>query len=228
MICADYSQIELRILAHISQDESLIKAFHDNIDIHTLTASQIFSKQIEEVTKDERRYAKSINFGLIYGKSAFGLAKELKIDRSAAKLYIDNYFARFPKVKQYMEDIKEYAHQHGFVETVLGRKIYLPNINNKNRILSQADERLALNAPMQGSAADIIKIAMINIDKWILENKLQSKMILQVHDELIFDVTPEEVDIFMQNIPRLMDSAYKLLVPLTVEIKKAVNWNAAH
>lgn len=228
MICADYSQIELRILAHISQDESLIKAFHDNIDIHTLTASQIFSKQIDEVTKDERRYAKSINFGLIYGKSAFGLAKELKIDRSAAKLYIDNYFARFPKVKQYMEDIKQYAHQYGFVETVLGRKIYLPNINNKNRILSQADERLALNAPMQGSAADIIKIAMINIDKWILKNKLQSKMTLQVHDELIFDVIPEEVDIFMQNIPKLMDSAYKLLVPLTVEIKKADNWNAAH
>lgn len=228
LICADYSQIELRILAHISKDSNLIQAFHNNVDIHSLTASQIFNKELADITKEERRYAKSINFGLIYGKSTFGLAKELKIERSAAKLYIDNYFARFPNVKNYMDEIKQTAHNNGYVSTVLGRKIYLPNINNKNRILSQADERLALNAPMQGSAADLIKIAMINIKQWMIENKLASKMILQVHDELIFDVIPAEQDIILLNIPKLMASAYNLAVPLIVEIKAADNWNNAH
>lgn len=228
MICADYSQIELRILAHISQDENLISAFNSGADIHLATASQIFAKPINEITKDERRYAKSINFGLIYGKSVFGLAKELKIDRAAAKIYIDNYFAQYPKVKQFMENIKKSAHSNGYVETIYGRKIFLPNINSSNKILSQADERLALNAPMQGSASDIIKIAMININKWINNNKLQTKMILQVHDELIFDVPQNEIEIILTNLPKLMSEQTPLSVALEIEAKSANNWGEAH
>lgn len=228
LICADYSQIELRILAHISQDDNLIAAFKSGADIHLATASQIFSKPMNEITKDERRYAKSINFGLIYGKSAFGLAKELKIERAAAKLYIDNYFAQYPKVKQYMDDIKKYAHDHGYVKTIYGRKIYLPNINASNSILRQAEERLALNAPMQGSASDIIKIAMVNIDNWLKEKKLSTQMILQVHDELIFNVPQNEVELILTELPRLMSEKTSLAVPLEIEAKSANNWGLAH
>ncbi|MDD3267341.1 MAG: DNA polymerase I [Burkholderiales bacterium] len=228
MICADYSQIELRILAHISQDENLINAFNSGADIHLATASQIFAKPMSEITKDERRYAKTINFGLIYGKSTFGLAKELKIERSAAKLYIDNYFAQYPKVRDYMENIKKYAHDHGYVETIFGRKIYLPNINASNAIMRQAEERLALNAPMQGSAADIIKIAMTKIDIWLKEQKLQTKMILQVHDELIFNTPPNEVDIIMNNLSNLMSDGFNLAIKLDVDVKVADNWGDAH
>lgn len=228
LICADYSQIELRILAHISQDENLINAFNSGADIHSATASQIFAKPLNEVTKDERRYAKSINFGLIYGKSAFGLAKELGIERSAAKLYIDNYFAQYPKVKDYMENIKKFAHDHSYVETIYGRRIYLPNINASNNILRQAEERLALNAPMQGSASDIIKIAMNNIQAWLAEQNLQTKMILQIHDELIFNVPHEEVQIILDNLPRLMSEKTALAVSLDIDAKAAANWGLAH
>lgn len=228
LICADYSQIELRILAHISQDENLITAFNSGADIHLATASQIFAKPMNEVSKEERRYAKSINFGLIYGKSVFGLAKELKIDRAAAKLYIDNYFAQYPKVRQYMDDIKQYAHDHGYVETIYGRKIHLANINASNNILRQAEERLALNAPMQGSAADIIKIAMLNIQTWLDENNLKTKMILQVHDELIFNAPHDEADIIIANLPRLMNEKTKLAVHLEIAVASANNWGLAH
>lgn len=228
LICADYSQIELRILAHISKDENLINAFNSGADIHLATASQIFAKPIDEITKDERRYAKSINFGLIYGKSAFGLAKELGIERAAAKLYIDNYFAQYPKVKDYMENIKKFAHEHGYVETIYGRKIYLPNINASNNILRQAEERLALNAPMQGSASDIIKMAMNNIQTWLSTQKLASKMILQIHDELIFNVPHAEVEIILTNLPRLMSETTTLEVSLDIDAKAAQNWGLAH
>lgn len=228
MICADYSQIELRILAHISQDQSLIHAFNSGADIHLATASQIFAKPMSEITKDERRYAKTINFGLIYGKSTFGLAKELKIERSAAKLYIDNYFAQYPKVREYMDNIKKYAHDHGYVETIFGRKIYLPNINASNAILRQAEERLALNAPMQGSAADIIKVAMNKINVWLKEKNLKTVMILQVHDELIFNVPHDEVDIIMNNLPNLMSNGFNLAIELDVDAKVADNWGDAH
>ena len=228
LICADYSQIELRILAHISQDKNLIAAFNSGADIHLATASQIFHKPIEEITKDERRYAKSINFGLIYGKSVFGLAKELKIERAAAKLYIDNYFAQYPLVSNFMENIKKFAHRDGYVETIYGRKIYLANINSGNNILRQAEERLALNAPMQGSAADIIKIAMLNVNQWLAQENLQTKMILQVHDELIFQVPNNEVDIVIANLSRLMSEKTQLAVPLEIEVKAAANWGKAH
>lgn len=228
LICADYSQIELRILAHISQDKNLIAAFKSGADIHLATASQIFHKAIEEITKDERRYAKSINFGLIYGKSVFGLAKELKIERAAAKLYIDNYFAQYPLVSNFMENIKKFAHRDGYVETIYGRKIYLANINSSNNILRQSEERLALNAPMQGSAADIIKIAMLNVNQWLAQENLQTKMILQVHDELIFQVPNNEVDIIMANLARLMSEQTQLAVPLEIEVKAAENWGKAH
>lgn len=228
LVCADYSQIELRILAHISNDANLIDAFNKRYDIHLATASQIFHKPQEEVTRDERSYAKSINFGLIYGKSVFGLAKELKIERSAAKLYIDNYFAKYPQVKDFMDRIKKDAHRDGYVSTIYGRKIYLANINSSNKILSQAEERLALNAPMQGSAADIIKIAMLNVDKWLQDKKLESKMIMQVHDELILQVPDNEVSIVLENLANLMTEGISLNVPLEVDVKAAGNWSAAH
>lgn len=228
LVCADYSQIELRILAHISNDANLIDAFNKRYDIHLATASQIFHKPQEEVTRDERSYAKSINFGLIYGKSVFGLAKELKIERSAAKLYIDNYFAKYPQVKDFMDRIKKDAHRDGYVSTIYGRKIYLANINSSNKILSQAEERLALNAPMQGSAADIIKIAMLNVDKWLQDKKLKSKMIMQVHDELILQVPDNEVSIVLENLANLMTEGISLNVPLEVDVKAAGNWSAAH
>ena len=228
LICADYSQIELRILAHISNDQNLIDAFNKRYDIHLATASQIFHKPQEEVTRDERSYAKSINFGLIYGKSVFGLAKELKIDRTEAKLYIDNYFAKYPLVKEFMERIKKDAHRDGYVSTIYGRKIYLANINSSNKILSQAEERLALNAPMQGSAADIIKIAMLNVNDWLITNKLKSRLIMQVHDELILQVPNEEVEIITGNLARLMTEKTTLNVPLEVDVKAAGNWAAAH
>ncbi len=228
LICADYSQIELRILAHISNDKNLIAAFNSDADIHAATASQIFNKPLTEISKDERRYAKSINFGLIYGKSVFGLAKELKIDRAEAKLYIDNYFANYPQVKAYMERIKDEAHRDGFVSTIYGRKIFLPNINAGNNILRQAEERLALNAPMQGSAADIIKLAMLNVNGYLEAHQLASVMVLQVHDELIFHVPDHEVEIIQANLERLMSETTKLAVPLKVDVKAATNWGEAH
>ena len=228
LMCADYSQIELRILADLSGDEHLIKAFNQNQDIHNITASEIFNKPIELINRDERRYAKIINFSLIYGKTVFGLAKELKIDRVTAKTYIDTYFAKYPKVKTYLDKIKADAHECGYVETAYGRKIYLPNINSNNRILREAEERLALNAPMQGTSADIIKLAMLNLSKWIDQEQLKSKIILQIHDELILDIVPEEQTIIQDNLSRLMTEVSTLSVKLSVDINTATNWDEAH
>ncbi len=228
LICADYSQIELRILAHLSNDANLIKAFNDNQDIHSITASEIFHKPIHDVTKDERRYAKTINFSLLYGKTVFGLAQDLRIDRATAKLYIDTYFAKFPKIKDCMDGLINFAHENGFVQTVFGRKIYLSNISSANRMIREAEERVALNAPMQGTSADIIKFAMVAIDEWLKKNHFKTKMVLQVHDELIFDVPLDEVNIITDNIPRLMANTVNLQVKMAVEIKTADNWDEAH
>ncbi|MDQ5921335.1 MAG: polymerase [Pseudomonadota bacterium] len=228
LICADYSQIELRILAHLSGDENLITAFNTNQDIHSITASEIFNKPIEQITKDERRHAKTINFSLLYGKTVFGLSQDLNIDRVTAKLYIDTYFAKYPKVLNCLENIKTFARKNGFVQTVLGRRIYLPNINASNRILREAEERLALNAPMQGTSADIIKLAMLNIDKWLKHQRLQSKVVLQIHDELILEVPDSEIEIIQQNLANLMTRVINLSVKMAVDIKIATNWDAAH
>ena len=228
LICADYSQIELRVLAHISQDENLIQAFNNNLDIHAATASEIFHKTLSDVTKDERRYAKTINFSLLYGKTVFGLAQELGIDRVTAKVYIDTYFAKYPKIKHCLENIKLNARENGYVETVMGRRIYLPNINASNRIIRDAEERLALNAPMQGTSADIIKVAMINIAKWLDKNQLKSKVILQIHDELIIQAPESEVAKITANLENLMTSNINLSVKLAVDVKIAKNWDEAH
>jgi DNA polymerase-1 len=229
LICADYSQIELRILAHFSRDENLVNAFNTNQDIHTITASEIFHKPIDEVTKDERRYAKTINFSLLYGKTVYGLAQELEIDRATAKVYIDTYFAKYPKVLACLEEIKNFARVNGYVETVTGRRIYLPNINASNKIQREAEERLALNAPMQGTSADIIKVAMIKIHDWLLDNNLASRIILQVHDELILEVPDNEVELVSANLASLMSDGFtQLSVKLAVDIKTATNWDDAH
>lgn len=227
-ICVDYSQIELRILAHLSKDENLISAFNNNLDIHTKTACDIFHKNEIDVTRDDRRYAKTINFSLIYGKTVFGLAQELNIDRVTAKSYIDAYFAKYPKIMECLNDLKQFGRENGYVKTVLGRRIYLPNINANNRILREAEERLALNAPMQGTSADIIKIAMCNLNKWLIENKLKTKIILQVHDELILESPLEEVEIVEKNLNSIMSNAVKLSVNLAVDVKIADNWDDAH
>lgn len=228
LICADYSQIELRVLAHFSGDENLIQAFNQGADIHSITASEIFQKPMDQITKDERRYAKIINFSLLYGKTVFGLSQELKIDRATAKLYIDTYFAKYPKIKACLDSIKNMAHENGFVTTAFGRRIYLPNINASNRIIREAEERLALNAPMQGTSADIIKFAMIQIDKWLTENKLKTKIVLQVHDELILDVPESEIEIIKNNLARLMTETVTLSVKMSVDVKVANNWDEAH
>ncbi len=228
LVCADYSQIELRILAVLSQDENLICAFNTNQDIHSITASEIFHKPISEVNSDERRYAKTINFSLIYGKTVFGLAQELGIDRAVAKLYIDTYFAKYPKVMTFLDEIKSQARNNGYVTTIFGRRVYLPNINHSNRIIRDQEERLALNAPMQGSAADIIKMAMININNWLVQEKLDTRLILQVHDELIFEVPDCEVDLIKDKIIHFMENVVTLSVKMKVEINVANNWNDAH
>lgn len=227
-ICVDYSQIELRILAHLSQDENLINAFNNNQDIHTKTACDIFHKTEAEVTRDDRRYAKTINFSLIYGKTVFGLAQELNIDRVTAKSYIDAYFAQYPKIMHCLNDLKQFGREHGYVKTALGRRIYLPNINASNRILREAEERLALNAPMQGTSADIIKIAMCNLHKWLQENNLKTKIILQVHDELILESPQSEVELVAKSLSEIMSNAVKLSVKLAVDVKIADNWDDAH
>lgn len=225
LVCADYSQIELRILAHFSQDKNLIDAFNHNQDIHAITASEIFHKPIDQISKDERRYAKTINFSLLYGKTVFGLAQELGIDRTIAKIYIDTYFAKYPLIKACLDKIKNLARHDGYVETFFGRRIYLANINASNKILREAEERLALNAPMQGTCADVIKIAMLNISKWLKENNLATRMILQVHDELILLTPDNEVALVTANLARLMDEGIGLSVKLGVDIRTVQNWD---
>lgn len=228
ILAADYSQIELRIMAHLSGDAGLLKAFSAGEDIHKATAAEVFGVALEDVTTDLRRSAKAINFGLIYGMSAFGLAQQLGIDNSRAKSYIDLYFARYPGVKNYMDNIRAQAHEQGYVETLLGRRLYLPEIKSKNAARRQYAERTAINAPMQGTAADIIKLAMISTDQWLFKEKPDAKMIMQVHDELVFEVAEDQLENCSNAIRKLMCSAIELNVPLLVDIGIGNNWDEAH
>src|SRR5210317_517755 len=228
LISADYSQIELRIMAHLSGDQNLTHAFNNNIDVHSATASEIFNISIEEVTPEHRRSAKAINFGLIYGMSAFGLTRQLGIPRHEAQAYLDRYFERYKGVRRYMESTKELAKKNSFVETILGRKLHVAAINDSNGLRRQAAERAAINAPLQGSAADIIKKAMIDVDSWIGDGNQKIKMIMQVHDELIFEVKKGFVDEALENITSLMENSVKLNIPLIVDANSGANWNEAH
>ncbi|MFL2505372.1 MAG: DNA polymerase I [Candidatus Azotimanducaceae bacterium] len=228
IIAADYSQIELRIMAHLSGDQGLISAFKDGLDIHKTTASEIFQLSLDEVTEDHRRKAKAINFGLIYGMSAFGLSKQLSILRNEAQDYIDSYFARYPGVLAYMERIKSEAAENGYVETLYGRRLYLSEIRSSNFHRRQAAERTAINAPMQGTAADIIKLAMISVDRWLEENQLGSGITMQVHDELVLEVPISEVELIVRELPPLMENAATLSIPLIVDLGLGRNWDEAH
>jgi DNA polymerase-1 len=228
LIAADYSQIELRIMAHLSNDDGLLNAFAQGLDVHRATAAEVFGVPLTAVTNDMRRSAKAINFGLIYGMSAFGLAKQLRVGRNDAQQYIDRYFERYPGVQRYMNEIRAKAHEQGFVETIFGRRLYLPEINAKNKNLQQAAERTAINAPMQGTAADIIKRAMILVDEWLAESGHDAKIIMQVHDELVLEVAESAVGVVTEGVLRLMSSAAALKVPLLVESGVGDNWDQAH
>ncbi|MFN9728754.1 DNA polymerase I [Acidovorax sp.] len=225
---ADYSQIELRIMAHLSGDHSLLHAFHAGLDVHRATAAEVFGVEVAQVTSEQRRYAKVINFGLIYGMSSFGLAKNLGIETKAAAAYIDKYFQRYPGVKQYMDDTKAAAKSMGYVETVFGRRLYLPEINSPNGPRRAGAERAAINAPMQGTAADLIKLAMVAVQKELDARKPSIQMIMQVHDELVFELPESEVDWLKTHIPRLMAEVAALKVPLLAEVGVGANWDRAH
>jgi DNA polymerase-1 len=232
LVSADYSQIELRLLAHIADIPQLKKAFADGIDIHAMTASEMFNVPIADMDSSVRRRAKAINFGIIYGISAFGLANQLSIPREEAGAYIKTYFERFPRIKDYMETTKAQAREHGYVETIFGRFCHYPSLKNGSAAEKAFMERAAINAPIQGSAADIIRRAMCRMDAALLEANLKAKMLLQVHDELIFDVPESEVEATLPVIKRIMENAplpfLKLSVPLIVEAKAANNWDEAH
>ena len=228
ILAADYSQIELRIMAHLSGDKGLTDAFLQELDVHQATAAEVFGVALDKVTTDQRRSAKAINFGLIYGMSAFGLGRQLHIGRNQAQEYIDKYFARYPGVKDYMENTRRTAAEKGFVETLFGRRLYLPEINSSNGMRRQAAERTAINAPMQGTAADIIKLAMIDVDFWLATAGLKSKMIMQVHDELVLEVPESEVDIIIDGLRNRMSAVADLSVPLLVDLGKGDNWDEAH
>ena len=228
LISADYSQIELRIMAHLSEDKNLTNAFKNNIDVHSSTAAEVFGVAIEEVNKDQRRSAKAINFGLMYGMSAFGLTRQLGITRAEAQAYLDTYFARYTGVRDYMDNIKAKAKEDMFVETIMGRRLYLNEINAANGLRRQAAERAAINAPLQGSAADIIKKAMLDVDKLISTEMPEVKMIMQVHDELVFEAPKKQIDFVQENITNAMQSAVKLSIPLLVDIGFGNNWNESH
>ncbi len=228
IVSADYSQIELRIMAHISRDVAMLRAFADGEDIHRATAAEIFGIAPSEVQSEQRRYAKVINFGLIYGMSAFGLAANLGVDRTAAQSYIDRYFARFSGVKQYMDNTRLQAKARGFVETVFGRRLWLPEINSPNGPRRQGAERAAINAPMQGTAADLIKLAMIAVQGWLETERLKTMMIMQVHDELVLEVPESELALVREKLPALMAGVAQLRVPLTAEVGVGKNWDEAH
>ena len=215
-------------MAHLSEDSSLLKAFHDGQDVHRATASELFDITPLEVNPEQRRYAKVINFGLIYGMSAFGVASNLGISRTDAKNYIDRYFQRYPGVAQYMDNIRTMAREQGYVETVFGRRLWLPEINSPNGPRRQAAERAAINAPMQGTAADIIKLSMIEVENWLENEQLESKLIMQVHDELVLEVPDKELDIVRKKLPELMGSVARLKVPLIAEVGFGKNWDEAH
>ena len=227
ILAADYSQIELRIMAHLSADQGLLDAFNKGLDVHKATAAEVFSVNLAEVSQEQRRRAKAINFGLIYGMSAFGLAKQLGLGRNDAQGYIDRYFDRYPGVLKYMESTRASAADQGYVETLMGRRLYLPEINSSNGMRRQAAERTAINAPMQGTAADIIKIAMLNVNQWLKDNS-SIKMIMQVHDELVFEVPTEHTEFASEHIIRLMSGAAELAIPLVVDVGTGDNWDEAH
>jgi DNA polymerase-1 len=228
LVAADYSQIELRIMAHLSGDESLLKAFAEDKDIHQATAAEVLGVPLDEVTANQRRSAKAINFGLIYGMSAFGLARQLGIPRGEAQRYIDLYFARYPGVRRYMDNTRAAAQEQGYVETVFGRRLYLPDIRSRNATQRQYAERSAINAPMQGTAADIIKRAMISVDQWLQQTQFPARLIMQVHDELVFEVAQHQVDALVAAARDHMSAAAQLNVPLKVDIGIGANWDEAH
>jgi len=229
LVAADYSQIELRIMAHLSGDKGLLKAFEKGEDIHKATASEVFGVSLDDVSSDQRRSAKAINFGLIYGMSAFGLSRQLDVERKLAQEYIDRYFERYPGVLKYMDNIRKQAHDDGFVETLFGRRLYLPEINARNKQLQQAAERTAINAPMQGTAADIIKRAMVDVENWLLkEHANEARMTMQVHDELILEVKESALDKIRSGLEQRMSAAAELDVPLLVEAGAGDNWDEAH
>ena len=228
LVAADYSQIELRIMAHLSADPGLLKAFKEGLDVHRATAAEVFEVDLDEVSGDQRRKAKAINFGLIYGMSAFGLGRQLHLGRNEAQQYIDRYFERYPGVQQYMDRTRALAREQGYVETLFGRRLHLPEINARNKMRAQAAERTAINAPMQGTAADIIKRAMLAVDSWLQSERPDARMIMQVHDELVFEVASGEVETVSSRICELMSGAAELAVPLLVEAGAGSNWDEAH
>lgn len=228
IMAADYSQIELRIMAHLSGDDTLLHAFNNDLDVHSATASEIFSTPLEDVSGEQRRHAKAVNFGLIYGMSAFGLAKQLNVERKQAQTYIDQYFAQYPGVADYMESTREYARENGFVETVFGRRLYLPDIKASNHNVRQYAERTAINAPMQGTAADIIKLAMIEVDAWVASQADNVRMVMQVHDELVFEVAEPMLENVQSTVIEIMQSVASLRVPLIVDAGSGKNWAQAH
>jgi DNA polymerase-1 len=231
LLAADYSQVELRIMAHLSGDASLIAAFEADRDIHQATAAEVFGTALEAVTPDQRRSAKAINFGLIYGMSAFGLARQLGIGRTEAQQYVDLYFERYPGVKAYMDRTRERAREDGFVETVFGRRLHLPDIRSRNRALQQYAERSAINAPMQGTAADLIKLAMVEVDRWCAdEGRGDARLIMQVHDELVLEVRADAVERVTEAVRERMVAAGRgaLRVPLKVDVGRGANWDEAH
>jgi DNA polymerase-1 len=228
LLSADYSQIELRIMAHLSGDEGLRRAFADDGDIHRATAAEVFEVAPEKVSADQRRAAKAINFGLIYGMSAFGLARQLGIERHAAQDYVARYFGRYPGVREYMERTRASARELGYVETVFGRRLYLPDIRSRDRNLQQYAERSAINAPMQGTAADIIKRAMIRVHAWLREARAPAHLVLQVHDELVLEVVESSVEIVRGKVVELMCDAASLAVALKVDTGVGANWDDAH
>ncbi|MEE8210048.1 MAG: DNA polymerase, partial [bacterium] len=228
LLSCDYNQIELRILAHLSQDPVLMEAFSAGEDIHTLTAAEVFGVTPEAVDADQRRMAKVVNFGIVYGLSPFGLARDLKVSREEARAYIEGYFARYTRVKDYIEAAKAQAHEQGYVTTVLGRRRYLPELAAADRTTREMAERVAVNTPIQGSAADLIKRAMVEIYRELLERGLEAKMILQVHDELLFEVPEDEVEEVEQLVVEKMDGVADLSVPITVDAKWGVSWSDVH
>jgi DNA polymerase-1 len=228
LVAADYSQIELRIMAHLSGDSSLLAAFAEDRDVHQATAAEVLGIPLATVTSDQRRSAKAINFGLIYGMSAFGLARQLSISRGEAQKYVDLYFERYPGVKRYMDETRQKARDVGYVETIFGRRLYLPEILSRNQGLRQSAERQAINAPMQGSAADIIKRAMIDVDAWLQTSRAPARLIMQVHDELVLEVADEAVETLVQQLRQHMARAAHLSVPLKVDVGIGRNWDEAH
>jgi DNA polymerase-1 len=228
LIAADYSQIELRIMAHLSEDEGLLQAFRDELDIHRATAAEVFGVSHDAITSDQRRSAKAINFGLIYGMSAFGLARELKIERAEAQAYVDLYFQRYPGVRRYMERTRQLAHEQGYVSTVYGRRLYLPEINARNAQRRQYAERSAINAPMQGTAADIIKRAMLAVDAWLGSDEVHGRLLMQVHDELVLEIEASQATAAARELAAIMEKSADLTVPLKVETGIGSNWDEAH